>query len=81
MRSTELYNLALANIGNNEGRYGTARHSLTDGSVLICSVNSVAGCSIVERHNRTTWHLVPSGQQYSKQVSQKRAASLLKDNH
>jgi len=80
MTTNDLYQMALADARSGEhGRhYGNGRRRLSDGSQLICGINKVAGRSQVVGHYRTTWHLVPVGEQYSKPISRDKAAALLK---
>ena len=80
MDATALFSEAIANFGKDGFRHGVARHTFPDGSVLLCVIKSVAGCSQVIRHNRATWRLIPPGEQYSKPISHKRARELFKSN-
>jgi hypothetical protein len=76
--TNDMYTQAVANIPQDKGHYcGRARHTLASGGELICSVERVAGRSMVRSHMRTTYHYVMPGERYSKQISRKRAAELL----
>lgn len=74
MDSNTLYQQARANFN---GSYGTATHTLADGSTLYCSLSRVAGRSVVSRHLRQEWNHKPATEQYSKRISRARALELL----
>jgi hypothetical protein len=77
MTTTNLYQAAVADMAARKTHYGAARHVVASGAELICSVKRVAGRSIIAGHYRTTWHLVPVGEQYSKGISRAAAVKLL----
>ncbi len=72
MTTNELYQAALV-----AQPYTTARHTLPNGDILFCSIDRVAGRSVVKKHRRTTWNLKLAAEEFSKPVSRNRAAQLL----
>lgn len=77
--NSNLYQRALHDLQNSGRSYGGASLQLSDGGLLICAINKVAGRSITRGHHRTTWHLRPKGELYSIQISRTRATELLNE--
>lgn len=69
-------NTMYQNAANNK-EFNNSKHTLTNGDVLICCVDRVAGRSITKGHYRTTWLIKLADAQYSKPFSRVKAAQRL----
>ncbi len=74
MTTTEMYQAAVDALGSG---FGVSRQTLSGGAELICQVKRVAGRSVVAKHYRTNWFILPLGDKYSKTISRKQAAEYL----
>lgn len=79
--TNELYQAALKDRETSGERYGAARCALSTGDVVICSISPVAGRSIIGKHDRTSFGIVRSGEQYAKPIGRKAVAELLRSHN
>ena len=79
MTANDLYQAAVADMAARQEHWGVSRH-VVGGGELVCSVKRVAGRSIVGKHFRTTWGVVPTGEKYAKGISRAVAILLLAGN-
>jgi len=79
MTIAQLFQQAVANRAQTGERYGVARVTLSDGCVIVCHVAPVAGRSIVTKHDRQGYGIIPAGAQYAKPISRATATKLLRN--
>lgn len=81
MQTNDIYQQAVADRAATGERYGVARVTLQNGETIICSVRPVAGCAIVNKHDRIKYGIIRNGQQYAKPISRAAVAKLLREQH
>lgn len=78
MNTNDLYQQAVADREQTGERYGVARAVLSTGETIICSIKPVAGCSIVNKHDRVKYGIIRAGEQFAKKISRAEVAKLLR---